>query len=39
VLGAILSLKADLPDACERLWDMTVDMPGLTVPSNASPPG
>jgi ATP phosphoribosyltransferase regulatory subunit len=30
VLGAILSLKADLPDACERLRDMTVDMPGLT---------
>jgi ATP phosphoribosyltransferase regulatory subunit len=31
VLGGILSLKANLPDASERLWDMTVDMPGLTV--------
>jgi ATP phosphoribosyltransferase regulatory subunit len=41
VLGAILSLKADLPDACERLRDMTVDMPGLTPESRrpASPPG
>ena len=31
VLGAILSLKADMPDACECLRDMTVDMPGLTA--------
>ncbi len=30
VLGAILSLKAALPDACERLRAMTVDLPGLT---------
>jgi ATP phosphoribosyltransferase regulatory subunit len=29
VLGAILSLKASLPDACDRLRDMEVDMPGL----------
>ncbi len=30
VLGAILSLKANLPDACERLRDVTVDLPGMT---------
>ncbi len=30
VLGSILSLKAAMPDACERLRDMTVDMAGLT---------
>jgi ATP phosphoribosyltransferase regulatory subunit len=30
VLGAILSLRSNLVDACERLLDMSVDMPGLS---------
>ena len=29
VLGAILSLKAAVPDACEQLRDVSVDLPGL----------
>jgi ATP phosphoribosyltransferase regulatory subunit len=29
VLGVILSLKAMLPDACEQLRDVCVDLPGL----------
>ncbi|AHM02807.1 ATP phosphoribosyltransferase regulatory subunit [Roseibacterium elongatum DSM 19469] len=31
VLTEILSLRAPLPQACDRLWDMTVDLPGLTA--------
>jgi ATP phosphoribosyltransferase regulatory subunit len=30
VLGVILSLKAMLPDACENLRDICVDLPGLS---------
>lgn len=30
VLGAILALRSTLADACERLFDMCVDLPGLT---------
>jgi len=30
VLGVVLSLKAMLPDACENLRDICVDLPGLT---------
>lgn len=30
VLGAILTLKAMLPDACENLRDICVDLPGLS---------
>jgi ATP phosphoribosyltransferase regulatory subunit len=30
VLGQILSLKASLPDACENLRDICVDLPGLS---------
>lgn len=30
VLSTILSIKATLPEAAERLWDTTVDLPGLT---------
>jgi len=30
VLGEILALKADLPDACENLRDICVDLPGLS---------
>ncbi|MCT4683743.1 MAG: ATP phosphoribosyltransferase regulatory subunit [Roseicyclus sp.] len=30
VLGVILSLKAALPDACEQLRDVCVDLPGLS---------
>jgi ATP phosphoribosyltransferase regulatory subunit len=30
VLGAILQLKGAMPDACEQLRDMEVDLPGLT---------